>query len=142
MNMKDLFGFEPLQNHNAIDAEFQREKFFRKSEKKNRNNLERKPWQMLMKDLINEKEAYSLNSAMKRGASCWLNAFPLKRYFDLTKGEFRHGIALRYGLDSSTCACGENFNIAHALHCPKGGYSQIRHNENRDPCQPAQRGLR
>ena len=29
----------------------------------------------------------------------------------------------------SRCACGENFNVAHALHCPKGGYTHIRHND-------------
>ena len=74
---------------------------------------------------------------MEKGASCWLNALPLKRYhFDLTKGEFRDGIALRYGWDPvklpSRCACGENFNVAHVLHCPKGGYTHIRHNDIRD----------
>ena len=74
---------------------------------------------------------------MEKGASCWLNAIPLKRYtFVLTKGEFRDGIALRYGWDPiklvSRCACGENFNVAHALHCPKGGCTHIRHNGIRD----------
>ena len=92
---------------------------------------------LAIKDLINDKEAYSLDLAMEKGASCWLNALPLKRYhFDLTKGEFRDGIALRYGRDPvklpSRCACGENFNVAHALHCPKGGYTHIRHNDIRD----------
>ena len=33
---------EPLRNHSATEAEFHQEKFFRKSEKKNRNKLERK----------------------------------------------------------------------------------------------------
>ena len=27
---------------------------------------------------------------------------------------------------------GENFNQAHALHCAKGRYTHMRHNENRD----------
>ena len=30
------------------------------------------------------------------------------------------------------CACGANFNLTHALHCAKGGYTHIRHNEIRD----------
>ena len=55
---------------------------------------------MAIKDLINDKEAYSLDLAIEKGASRWLNALPLKSYhFDLTKGEFRDGIALRYGSD-------------------------------------------
>ena len=74
---------------------------------------------------------------MEKGASCWLNALPLKRYyFHLNKGAFRDGIAFRYRWDPvklpSGCACGENFNVAHALHCPKGGYTHIRHNDIRD----------
>ena len=61
----------------------------------------------------------------------------MKRYhFDLTKAEFRDGIALRYGWEPSklpaTCACGEVFDVVHALHCPKGGYTHIRHNDIRD----------
>ena len=74
---------------------------------------------------------------MEKGASCWLNALPLKRYhFDLTKGEFRDGIALRYGWDHVKlplrCAFGENFNVAHALFCPRGGYTHIRHKDIRE----------
>ena len=30
------------------------------------------------------------------------------------------------------CACGEKWTIAHSLHCPKGGYTHLRHNEIRD----------
>ena len=32
----------------------------------------------------------------------------------------------------SRCACRGNFNVAHALNCPKCGYSHIRHNDIRD----------
>ena len=32
---------------------------------------------------------------------------------------------------ASSCAWVENFNVAHALHWPKGGYTHIRHNEVR-----------
>ena len=67
------------------------------------------------------KKASSLDLAMEKEGSCWLNAPPMKRYhFNLTKGEFREEIALRYGWDPvklpSTCECGKNFNVAHALH--------------------------
>ena len=68
---------------------------------------------------------------------CWLNAIPLKTYqIELTKGGFKDGIALRYGWDPvklpSRCACGEKFNVAHALYRPKGGYTHIRHSGIRD----------
>ena len=33
---------------------------------------------------------------------------------------------------SSNCACNEPFTVSHALHCPKGGYTHIRHNDIRD----------
>ena len=62
---------------------------------------------------------------------------PLNRYqFDLTKIEFRDGIALRYGWDTvkmpSLCECNENFTVAYALHCLKGGYTHMRNNKLRD----------
>ena len=75
--------------------------------------------------------------ASEKKASFWLNALPLNRYnFNLNESEFRDGIFLRYGCEPTntlfTCACGANFNLKHALHCAKGGYTHIRHNEVRD----------
>ena len=32
----------------------------------------------------------------------------------------------------SRCACGAGFTLTHALHCPKGGFTIVRHNEIRD----------
>ena len=43
---------EPLQNDNAIDAEFHQEKSFRKSGKKNRNKLERISCQSKISSMI------------------------------------------------------------------------------------------
>ena len=73
---------------------------------------------------LNKNEILSLDLASERGASSWLTAMPMKRYqFDLTKSEFRDGIALQYGWDPvklpSPCACNENFTVAHDLHCLK-----------------------
>ena len=75
---------------------------------------------------------------IEKEASCWLNALSLEKYhFDLFKGDFRDVIALSYGWNPvklpSTCACGENFVLAHALNCPKGGYTHIRQNDICDP---------
>ena len=45
-------------------------------------------------------------------------------------------IKLRYGWCMpripSECACGNKFNIQHALSCKKGGFITLRHNEVRD----------
>ena len=61
-----------------------------------------------------------------KGASSWLNAIPLKdQGLTLNKQEFRDSLRLRYNLPlqdlPSTCACGESFNVSHALSCKKGG---------------------
>ena len=69
---------EPLQNQNAIDAEFYQEKILHKIRKEKQEQTIAK--KLAIKDLINDKEAYSLDLAMEKGASCWLNALPLKRY--------------------------------------------------------------
>ena len=123
---------EPLQNHNAIDAEFHQEKVLQKIRKRKEEQARAK--KLAIKDLINDKEAYSLDLSMEKRTSCLLNALPLKIYhFDLTKGDFRDGISLRYGWEpvklSSRCACGGNFVVAHALHWPKCGYTHIRHKD-------------
>ena len=90
-----------------------------------------------IKSKLNENEIRSLDLSSEKGGSSWSNAMPLKRYhFDLMKTEYRDGIALRYGWEPvkmpSLCACIENFTVAHALHCPKGGYTQMGHNERLD----------
>ena len=118
----------------TVDAEFHQKKLLQKIRKENQDQARAE--KLASKDLINDKEAYSLDLAIEKGALCWLNALPLKRYhFDFTKGELI-GIALRYGLDPvklpSRCSQGENFNVVHSLHCPKGGYMLIKLNDIRD----------
>ena len=53
--------------------------------------------------------------------------------FSLTETEFRVGFAIRYGWEPKNtpalCPCGEIFNLAHALHCVKDGYSHMKHNK-------------
>ena len=67
-----------------------------------------------------------------KGASSWLNALPLvDQKLDLNKEEFRDSISLRYNIPlkglPSFCACGEKFNVNHALSCKKGGFVSERH---------------
>ena len=90
-----------------------------------------------IKKCLNANKMYAIDLASDKGASCWLNAMPLKKYnFNLSKSEFRDGIALRCGWEppklASNCVCGEPFTVAHALHCPRGGYTHLRHNDIRD----------
>ena len=80
---------------------------------------------------------YTIQVASEKGASSWLNSLPLSKHgFDLTKTEFRDGIALRYTWEAKNtpaiCPCGKEFSPTHALHCAKGGYTHLRHNEIRD----------
>ena len=62
-----------------------------------------------------------------KGASSWLNAIPLKdQGLALNKQESRDSLRMRYNLPlhdlPSFCACGDRFNINHALTCKKGGF--------------------
>ena len=74
---------------------------------------------------------------LKKWASHWLSAFPLKEArFGLNKVEFGDTIALRYGLPVPNlpdfCACGNEFICDHAMICMTGGFVSLRHNELHD----------
>ena len=77
------------------------------------------------------------NLASEKGASSWLTTLPIDTHgFALHKGGFRDALCLRYNWTPphlpTKCACGSNFTIEHALSCPTGGFTIIRHNEVRD----------
>ncbi len=79
----------------------------------------------------------AMDLAQEKGASTWLTSLPLEEFgLTLHKGAFRDAIALRYGWHPlhtpTSCACGTNFSVEHALSCPMGGFPTIRHNEVRD----------
>ena len=73
----------------------------------------------------------------EKGASSWLTCRPMRRHgFNLSKGEFRDAMCLRYNwlpqrLPTS-CQCGQAFSVTHVLSCPLGGFPTLRHNEVRD----------
>ena len=78
-----------------------------------------------------------MDLAQEKGASSWLTSLPLEEFgLTLHKGAFRDAIALRYGWQPlhtpTSCACGTNFSVEHALSCPMGGFPTIQHNEVRD----------
>ena len=79
----------------------------------------------------------AIDQAMEKGASTWLSVLPIDEHgFSLHKGAFRDALCLRYAWQiprlPQTCACGNNFDVNHAMICPKGGFPSIRHNEVRD----------
>ena len=79
----------------------------------------------------------SLTLISQHGASAWLTALPLKQHnFWLHKGDFRDALCLRYNWPlkfiASTCICGQQQSVEHALSCSRGGFPTLRHNEVRD----------
>ena len=75
----------------------------------------------------------------EKGAFLWLTPLPgpIDRHgYALHKSDFRDALALRYDLPLQRTpphsACGHHFSLEHALSCPTGGYTTIRHNEVRD----------
>ena len=75
--------------------------------------------------------------ASEKSASSWLTVVPVSEMdLNLNKREFRDALNLRYDWpfkDNPTrCACGDLFNIDHAMISKKGGFIIQRHNELRD----------
>ena len=92
-----------------------------------------------------EKILKELSTDMKRlvkqyqskGTNSWLGALPIEEQgFHLSKEEFRDALRLRYNLKLQNlpplCACGDPFDVVHALSCKKGGFVSQRHDNIRD----------
>ena len=78
-----------------------------------------------------------MDLAAEKGVSNWLTCRPLKHHgLSLHKGAFRDAVCLHYGWTPlrlpQSCTSGAAFTVLHALSCPVGGYSSLRHNELRD----------
>ena len=91
----------------------------------------------LVKQNVSESFATHIDSLSEKGVSSWLNTLPLKEFgFTLSKQEFTDAILMRYqhplkGLPR-VCSCSKANSIDHALICPNGGYTHMRHNQVRD----------
>ena len=75
----------------------------------------------------------SMDMVQEKGASSWLTVIPRAEYdFVLHKRDFRDALCIRYNWTPSRlppqCACGQGFNVSHAMDCPKGGFPNKRHN--------------
>ena len=78
-----------------------------------------------------------LDLAQEKGSSLWLATLPIASLgYTLNKQEFLDSIAMWYNWEirnvASFCECGKKNSINHALTCPRGGYTIMRHNEVRD----------
>ena len=78
----------------------------------------------------------ALKFSSEKGASSWLSILPIAEHgFAPHKGAFRDAHCLHYGWCPpglpTTCVCGKNFSMEHALNCPCGGLPFVRHNELR-----------
>ena len=65
----------------------------------------------------------ALQASGEKGASSWFSTLPIAEHgFTLDKGAFRDALCLRFGWRSAglptTCVCGKNFSVEHALNCP------------------------
>ena len=101
-----------------------------------RRNLQNETLEILRSKMSPDQKR-SNDTNQETGASIWLTTLPIEQKgFYLTKREFWDSILLRYGWPlprlPSKCACGESFNVSHALSCKKGGFVSQRHNELRD----------
>ena len=85
-------------------------------------------------DMLTDSTRKATILAQQKGASAWLRTLPIEEHgFTLHKGAFRDALALRYGWQpnglSTTCSCGKENSVQHALSCTKGGLPIHRHND-------------
>ena len=76
--------------------------------------------QNLFQNANSQHQSCIIEQTTDKGASSWLNALPLENQdFNLNKAEFIDALRLRYDIPlenlPSTCACGERFDVNHAL---------------------------
>ena len=91
----------------------------------------------MVKNSLTSRSMRAVELASEKGASSWLTVIPMKDLgYNLSKREFRDAIKIRYGWEISdlpkTCACGDFFDVDHAMICRRGGFVIQRHNELRD----------
>ena len=88
----------------------------------------------LLKFAHQKKRTKSL--ASQKGASNWLSVLPLKMQFFSHQIRIRDASHLIYGWKPPKTPHkrprGKPLTLIHSLLCPKGGYTHLRHTENRD----------
>ena len=103
-----------------------------KKESKRRSTFYTDALKDLMEKISPELEK-AIEIAMEKGP---YHSPTCEKDIHLSKREFWDAISIRYAWPltrlPSKCACGDHFDLEHALSCMKGGFIVQRHNEIRD----------
>ena len=104
--------------------------------KKDKNNLYKSCVGQL-RPALTPAQQFLTEIAGEKGVSTWLTAYPAQENGTvLNKSDFRDAICVRYDFPigdlPTTCVCGADMSLGHAMCCPCGGYPTARHNEVRD----------
>ena len=83
-----------------------------------------------MDQRLSQDQLRTISLARDKGASGWLNVFPLEEEgYVLNTEEFRDALALRYDKCISNlpsyCPCEKQFNMTHAMDCKTGGFMLV-----------------
>ena len=85
---------------------------------------------------LNDEQRHAVTHVSEKRSIQLASSPPTETLWFHSYSEFREGLALRYGWEPKNlptkCPCGEPFTVAHSLHCGKGGYTHMRHDEIRD----------
>ena len=80
---------------------------------------------------IAHQKKLTVNLPSQKGASNWLSMLPSTKFsFSFNKSENKDGLHLRYGWEPPNNP--HTYPSLQSLHCPKGVYPHLRHNEIRD----------
>ena len=108
----------------------------KKQIKSMKNDLQKKILEIIGNEISSEERKQNdLN--LETGASSWPPTLPIKEEgYILNKQSFWHLLSIRYGWKlkriPSHCACGNTFNLQHALQCPIEGFVTLRYNHIRN----------
>ena len=127
-NLKNVIldGLTEIFNNKAEKSKIKLERF----------NLQKQTLNELRNEM-NDDEKRRNDANQECGSSNWLSTLPIKEFgYDLNKEQFWDALRIRYNWELPRmpvfCACGNKFNLSHAMSCKKGGLVSLRHNEIRN----------
>ena len=87
-----------------------------------------------LKESVGPDLLMTMNISTEKGASSWLTALPIDDMdYHLSKREYWDAVRIRYAwpinMLPSRCACGDSFDLEHALTCKKGCFIVLRHDD-------------
>ena len=126
---------DPLENSDPKKAETE-QSLINRNMKTERQNITLSEKAKITENGSAEKKTDNKSSVTERSIELAKQATLRKCNFSLNKSEFKDGLHLRYELEPPytphTYPYGQQFTLTHSLHCPKEGYTHLRHKEIRD----------